>query len=91
VQQGKDFGEDPVVELRHPRIAVITDEPTDDRSYGATWFTLGPITENESRSGVPILPNISLDWPGFGTTSAFAAAAGYFWARLIEVAPLTTW
>jgi hypothetical protein len=40
VQQGKDFGEDPIVELRHPRIAVITDEPTDDRSYGATWFTL---------------------------------------------------
>jgi Zinc carboxypeptidase len=47
VQQGKDFGEDPVVELRHPRIAVITDEPTDDRSYGATWFTL------EQRLGLP--------------------------------------
>jgi Zinc carboxypeptidase len=47
VQQGKDFGEDPVVEVRHPRIAVITDEPTDDRSYGATWFTL------EQRLGLP--------------------------------------
>jgi Zinc carboxypeptidase len=47
VQQGKDFGEDPIVELRHPRIAVVTDEPTDDRSYGATWFTL------EQRLGLP--------------------------------------
>jgi hypothetical protein len=47
VQQGKDFGEDPVVEVRHPRIAVVTDEPTDDRSYGATWFTL------EQRLGLP--------------------------------------
>ena len=47
VDQGKDFGEDPVVELRRPRIAVITDEPTDDRSYGATWFTL------EQRLGLP--------------------------------------
>jgi hypothetical protein len=40
VQSGSDLGEDPVVELVKPRIAVITDEPTDDRSYGATWFTL---------------------------------------------------
>jgi hypothetical protein len=40
VETGNDLGEDPVVELAHPRIAVITDEPTDDRSYGATWFTL---------------------------------------------------
>jgi hypothetical protein len=40
VDTGNDLGEDPVVELAHPRIAVITDEPTDDRSYGATWFTL---------------------------------------------------
>ncbi|MGH9314314.1 MAG: M14 family zinc carboxypeptidase [Vicinamibacterales bacterium] len=47
VETGSDFGEDPVVELRHPRIAVITDEPTDDRSYGATWFTL------EQRLGLP--------------------------------------
>jgi hypothetical protein len=47
VQQGKDLGEDPVVELRHPRMAVVTDEPTDDRSYGATWFTL------EQRLGLP--------------------------------------
>ncbi len=47
VDQGKDFGEDPIVELRRPRIAVITDEPTDDRSYGATWFTL------EQRLGLP--------------------------------------
>ena len=40
VQTGPDLGEDPVVELAKPRIAVITDEPTDDRSYGAIWFTL---------------------------------------------------
>jgi hypothetical protein len=40
VQSGSDFGEDPIVELEAPRIALITDEPTDDRSYGATWFTL---------------------------------------------------
>jgi zinc carboxypeptidase len=47
VQSGADLGEDPVVELVKPRIAVITDEPTDDRSYGATWFTL------ERRLGYP--------------------------------------
>ncbi|HEY7474964.1 MAG TPA: hypothetical protein VH679_08130, partial [Vicinamibacterales bacterium] len=47
VQQGNDLGEDPIVEVRHPRIAVVTDEPTDDRSYGATWFTL------EQRLGLP--------------------------------------
>ena len=40
VDAGPDFGEDPFVELRVPRIAVITDEPTDDRAYGAAWFTL---------------------------------------------------
>jgi hypothetical protein len=40
VEAGPDFGEDPFVELRTPRIAVVTDEPTDDRAYGATWFTL---------------------------------------------------
>jgi hypothetical protein len=45
--RGSDLGEDPIVELRHPRIAVVTDEPTDDRSYGATWFTL------EQRLGLP--------------------------------------
>lgn len=47
VETGSDLGEDPVVELAAPRIAVITDEPTDDRSYGATWFTL------ERRLGYP--------------------------------------
>jgi hypothetical protein len=47
VQTGADLGEDPVIELAKPRIAVITDEPTDDRSYGATWFTL------ERRLGYP--------------------------------------
>jgi hypothetical protein len=47
VETGADLGEDPVVELAKPRIAVITDEPTDDRSYGATWFTL------ERRLGYP--------------------------------------
>jgi Zinc carboxypeptidase len=47
VDRGNDLGEDPIVELRHPRIAVVTDEPTDDRSYGATWFTL------EQRLGLP--------------------------------------
>jgi hypothetical protein len=47
VDRGSDLGEDPIVELRHPRIAVVTDEPTDDRSYGATWFTL------EQRLGLP--------------------------------------
>ena len=47
VQSGADLGEDPVVELVKPRVAVITDEPTDDRSYGATWFTL------ERRFGYP--------------------------------------
>ena len=40
VESGADFGEDPVVELKRPRIAVVTDEPTDERAYGATWFTL---------------------------------------------------
>lgn len=47
VQTGSDLGEDPIVELVKPRIAVITDAPTDDRSYGATWFTL------ERRLGYP--------------------------------------
>lgn len=47
VQSGSDLGEDPIVELKRPRIAVITDEPTDDRSWGATWFTL------ERRLGLP--------------------------------------
>jgi hypothetical protein len=47
VQTGPDLGEDPVIELAKPRIAVITDQPTDDRSYGATWFTL------ERRLGYP--------------------------------------
>jgi hypothetical protein len=47
VDSGPDLGEDPVVELDRPRIAVITDEPTDDRAYGATWFTL------ERRLGLP--------------------------------------
>ena len=49
VDRGSDLGEDPIVELRHPRIAVVTDEPTDDRSYGATWFTL------EQRLGLPFI------------------------------------
>ena len=40
VQRGADLGEDRVVELQRPRIAVVTDEPTDERAYGATWFTL---------------------------------------------------
>jgi hypothetical protein len=47
VQTGADLGEDPVIELAKPRLAVVTDEPTDDRSYGATWFTL------ERRLGYP--------------------------------------
>jgi hypothetical protein len=47
VDRGSDLGEDPIVELHHPRIAVVSDEPTDDRSYGATWFTL------EQRLGLP--------------------------------------
>ena len=42
---------------------------------------------DQTSSLLPILPNISLDWPGFGTTSALAAAAGYFWARLIWSRP----
>ncbi|HYP52644.1 MAG TPA: hypothetical protein VEQ42_03845, partial [Pyrinomonadaceae bacterium] len=37
---GADFGEDSYVELVAPRVAVVTDEPTDTRAYGATWFTL---------------------------------------------------
>ncbi|HEV2764895.1 MAG TPA: M14 family metallopeptidase [Pyrinomonadaceae bacterium] len=37
---GPDFGEDSYVELVNPRVAVVTDEPTDTRAYGATWFTL---------------------------------------------------
>jgi hypothetical protein len=40
VEAGPDFGEDPFVELKTPRIAVLTGEPTDERAYGATWFTL---------------------------------------------------
>jgi hypothetical protein len=47
VDSGADLGEDPIVELAKPRIAVITDQPTDERSYGATWFTL------ERRLGYP--------------------------------------
>jgi hypothetical protein len=47
VETGADFGEDPIVELKAPEIAVVTDEPTDDRSYGAAWFTL------EQRLGLP--------------------------------------
>lgn len=44
---GPDFGEDPFVEVRLPRIAMITDEPTAETSYGASWFTL------EQRLGLP--------------------------------------
>ncbi|MDQ3068884.1 MAG: hypothetical protein M3R55_04040 [Acidobacteriota bacterium] len=47
VAAGPDFGEDPFVETRAPRIAVITDEPTAETSYGASWFTL------EQRLGLP--------------------------------------
>jgi hypothetical protein len=47
VETGADLGEDSVLELMKPRLAVITDEPTDDRSYGAAWFTL------ERRLGYP--------------------------------------
>jgi len=47
VTAGPDFGEDPFVETRLPRIAMITDDPTDERSYGASWFTL------EQRLGLP--------------------------------------
>ena len=32
----------------------------------------------------PMLPNISLAWPGFGMMSAFAATSGYFCARLTD-------
>jgi hypothetical protein len=39
-QAGPDLGGDPFVDLKPPRLAVVTDEPTDERSYGATWFTL---------------------------------------------------
>jgi hypothetical protein len=47
VERGADFGEDPIVELRRPRVAVVAGEPTDDRAFGATWFTL------EQRLGYP--------------------------------------
>ncbi|HXH08071.1 MAG TPA: M14 family zinc carboxypeptidase, partial [Vicinamibacterales bacterium] len=47
VERGPDFGEDPVVEIPPPRIAMVTAEPTDERSYGAAWFTL------EQRLGLP--------------------------------------
>jgi len=47
VDAGPDFGEDPFVELLPPSIAVVTDDPTDERAYGATWFTL------EERLGLP--------------------------------------
>jgi hypothetical protein len=47
VTAGPDFGEDPFVETRAPRIAVVTDEPTAETAYGATWFTL------EQRLGLP--------------------------------------
>lgn len=40
VESGPDLGEDPSIELKKPRIAVVTAEPTDDRSFGAIWFTL---------------------------------------------------
>lgn len=50
VEAGPDFGEDPYVELRAPRIAVVTGEPTDERAYGAAWFTL------EERLGMPFTP-----------------------------------
>jgi hypothetical protein len=40
VQAGADIGEDPVMELARPRVALVTDEPTDDRGYGSAWFTL---------------------------------------------------
>lgn len=47
VDGGPDFGEDPFVELLPSSIAVVTDDPTDERAYGATWFTL------EQRLGLP--------------------------------------
>lgn len=81
-EAGFDLGEDRVVELRRPRIAVITDEPTDDRGYGATWFTLErrlglPFTAlktadvsgaNLSRYNVIVLPN--------GSPAAYQDALG---------------
>ena len=69
VDRGSDLGEDPIVELRHPRIAVVTDDPTDDRSYGATWFTL------EQRLGLPFtaLRTIRSATPTWAaTTSSFS-------------------
>jgi hypothetical protein len=47
VESGPDLGEDPIVEIPAPRIAVVAAEPTDERSYGAAWFTL------EARLGLP--------------------------------------
>jgi len=40
VERGADFGEDSIMEVPSPGLAVVTDEPVDDRAYGATWFTL---------------------------------------------------
>ncbi len=39
-----------VVNLQKPNIAVLMEEPTHDRSYGAIWFTL------EQRFGIPFTP-----------------------------------
>lgn len=40
VESGPDLGQDAVVELISPRIAVVTGDPADERAYGATWFIL---------------------------------------------------
>ena len=58
------------------------------RSAGAGGDLDGLLVDASGTSLPPILPNTSLACPGVGITSAFAAAAGYFCARLTEVSSL---
>jgi hypothetical protein len=46
-EEGPDLGSATLDAIKHPRIAVLADRPTDETAFGAIWFLL------EKRLGVP--------------------------------------
>ncbi|MCS7230158.1 MAG: M14 family zinc carboxypeptidase [Candidatus Kryptonium sp.] len=44
-ERGIDLGSNWVIELKKPKVAVITEEPTSQTSYGALWFLFEQIYE----------------------------------------------
>jgi hypothetical protein len=40
VDEGRDLGDPSVVDLKTPRIAVLTEEPTSPTAFGAIWYLL---------------------------------------------------